>query len=100
MQVKQTQVFEAEEVQIHGGRDGDSFGNWWWAPSHRLPDVQPGKKLVVLHPCNCGCWSEDSTQRARELVRGRSDPLFALRAIDDRYIVQEDHAGRWLIIDR
>lgn len=100
MQVKQTQVFEASEVQIHGGRDGDSFGNWWWVPSHRLPKVQPGKKLVVLHPCNCGCWTENSTERAREVVRGSGDPLFVLRAIDEKYIVQEHEDGRWFIIDR
>lgn len=100
MEAKNTRVFPNAEVQIHGGSDGDSFGNWWWVPFHGLPEIESGKEVVILHPCDCGCWNEAHNRRAMDVILKDKNPeRFVLVLHDDRYHVSRD-STHWFIADR
>lgn len=72
-------VYKDENVQ-HGGLSRDSAcivagdqiitvgDQWCWVPSHGLPKVEEGKEVVLLYPCDCGCWRAESTERSMKLI--------------------------------
>jgi hypothetical protein len=104
-------VFKDDEVQ-HSGLSRDSAkviaGNqvvtvgdqWWWAPSHRLPAVEDGKKVVLLYPCDCGCWDGDRTRWAIDVISQDPNPeRFVLVRVDPRYLVHKDE-NLWHISSR
>jgi len=92
---KNIRVIQNEKVQIHGERDGDSFGNWWWTPSKGLPEIETGKEVVILHPCDCGCWSREKQKDAMDLLEG-NDKFVMIRG-DERYHVSRDQT-HWFIV--
>lgn len=104
-------VYKDEEVQ-HGGLSrnsakmvaGDQIvtvgDQWCWVPSHGLPRVEEGKKVVLLYPCDCGCWRAESTKRSIDLINQDPNPdRFVLVEVDPRYIVRKDES-LWHISNR
>lgn len=105
-------VYKDEEVQ-HAGLSRNSakivthYGEiftvgdqWCWVASHGLPKIEDGKKVVLLYPCDCGCWTGDSTTRSVELIKQDPNPdRFVLVQRDPRYIVEKD-GDLWHISDR
>ena len=102
-----TRVYKDEEVQHEGlierGAGGQTF--WTWKPRDfygrpDLPAIKNGKKIVFLYPCNCGCWTQDSTTASIEMINKDSNPeRFVLRDGDPRFVVRRDEAD-WYVIDR
>ncbi len=95
-------VFRSDEVQREGltenGSSGPTF--WGWIPGFALPKVEEGKKIVLLYPCNCGCWKDELTKRSIELINRDPNPeRFVLVQVDPRYIVHKDE-NLWHISDR
>ena len=89
------------KIVTHSGEIFTVGDQWCWVPSHGLPkDIEDGKKIVLLYPCDCGCWRADSTKRSMELIDKDSNPeRFVLVEHDPRYVVNKDN-NLWYISDR
>ncbi len=95
-------VFKDEEVQheglsrntnriVAGGQIFTVGDQWCWVPSHGLPDVEDGKNVVLLYPCDCGCWRTTSIERSMVLINQDPNPeRFVLVRGDPRYDVHKD----------
>jgi len=100
-QVVEYTEYENTEVQIEGyGPKFDSSGNWCWSPGHGLPELEEGKELVVLYPCDCGCWNNTKQEWAVKVIMEANNPeRFVLMGKDPRYSISR-HGNVWRLHKR
>jgi len=100
MQTK-ARILNEGKVQLKGNYS--NFGSFYkssWTPGRTLPQIEEGKEIVILHPCDCGCWDAKKQQSAMDLILSAEKPeQFVLFKDDPRYFITKDNTD-WYIVER